>query len=81
MLLMGRMTIDSNAFSLASKFGLKFTTYNETFSKFNTGIKIGIICLITVIFGLFSVKNVNVPMFLTMRRCCIFAVLIMNYLI
>ena len=78
---MGFKTANRNAFNGAKKFGLTFTTYKDTFTKMGTGIKVGSICLITVIFGLYAVKNVNVPMFLTMRRCCIFSTLIVNYLI
>ena len=81
MALMGYKTSNDNAFAGAKKFGLTFTTYKDTFSKMGTGVKIGSVCFVTVIFGLYAVKNVNVPMFLTMRRCCIFSTLIVNYFI
>ena len=45
------------------------------------GLKIGSMCVITVLFGLYAVKNVNVPMFTCFRRCAILPILIMNYLI
>ena len=81
MVLMGYRTSNRNAFSGAKKFGLTFTTYKDTFGKLKTGFKVGSVCLTTVIFGLYAVKNVNIPMFLTMRRCGIFSTLVVNYFI
>ena len=38
-----------------------------------------LINVITIGFGLYSVKYVNIPLFLAMRRCCILATTAMNY--
>ena len=37
--------------------------------------------LVTVLFGIFSVKEVNIPLFLTFRRCAILSTVALNYLI
>ena len=37
--------------------------------------------MITVMFGLFSVKNVNIPMFLTFRRTGILCTVLIEYII
>ena len=73
--------INNNALDWTKRFGLKFTTFGETFNNFAIGVKVGAMCLVTVIFGLYSVKNVNIPMFGTMRRCCILTTVIVNYII
>lgn len=36
--------------------------------------------LITVLFGLYSVKNVNIPLFLTFRRCAIIFTIMVQYI-
>ena len=42
---------------------------------------LSVLNIITVFFGLYSVKYVNIPIFLTMRRCCILATTIINYFV
>lgn len=77
--MMGYKTyISPKAFNWAEKYGIKITTYQETFTvkKIKIGLYIGAITVINVIFGLYSVKLVNIPLFLTFRRCAIFATII-----
>ena len=67
--------VNTKAFEWAEKFGLRITTLSETYSKMGTGFFLGSLNMFTVLFGLYSVKNVNVPLFLCFRRCAIFATL------
>lgn len=81
--LMGYKTLISpKAFSWAEKYGIKITTYPETFTgqKIKVGLTIGAITIINVLFGLYSVKLVNIPLFLTFRRCAILATIIVQFL-
>ena len=72
MLLMTYKTyVDPKAFKLAEKIGLRVTTLGETYGKIRTGLFIGALNIVTVLFGLYAVKNVNVPIFLCFRRCAI----------
>lgn len=73
--------IDPKAFTLFEKFGIRVTTLSETKSHLNIGLRIGAMNIVSVLFGLYSMKHVNIPLFLTFRRCCILATLIINYAI
>ena len=82
MLLMVYKTyVDSKAFSSAEKIGLRITTLGETFGKIGTGLFIGGLNIFTVLFGLYAVKNVNVPIFLCFRRCAIIMTIIVDYIL
>jgi len=84
MSLMGYKTfLNPKAFSGAEKYGIRITTYTETFSaaKAKVGFGIGAISIVSVLFGLFAVKLVNIPLFLTFRRCAIIATIIVQYII
>jgi len=59
--------------------GMRIPPLNECFSKINIGCKMGLANLTAVFFGLYSVKLVNIPMFLTFRRCSMLTTVIMNY--
>ena len=73
--------VDPKAFQSLEKLGLRITTLGETFGKCRNGFIIGSLNIVTVLFGLFSVKHVNIPMFLTFRRCQILAVVITTFFI
>ena len=45
------------------------------------GLFVGLVQIFQVLFGLFSVKLVNIPMFLTFRRCGVLATLIVDYFV
>lgn len=72
--------VDPKAFKSAEKIGLRVTTLGETYGKISTGIFIGALNIITVLFGLYAVKNVNVPIFLCFRRCAIIFTIIVTYI-
>lgn len=50
------------AFKNLESVGMKISTFKEISAKFNIGLQMGIGNFITVLFGLFAVKNVNIPM-------------------
>jgi hypothetical protein len=82
LVLMGYKTLNKKAFQGAEKYGIRITTYGETFTaaKAKVGFTVGAITIVNVIFGLYSVKLVNIPLFLTFRRCAILATLIIQYI-
>ena len=56
---------------------MKIETWGKTLAKAPLGLFIGSINAVSVLFGLYSVKSVNIPIFLTFRRACLlFTVLI-----
>eukprot|EP00347_Sterkiella_histriomuscorum_P018313 403345983 len=69
------------AFMIFEKFGMRIPPFNETITKYNMGLRMGFANLISVNFGLLGSKIVNIPMFLTLRRCSILTVVLMNYFI
>jgi hypothetical protein len=73
--------INKSAFTAAEKIGLRITTLDETFGKISTGLFIGGLNIFTVLFGLYSVKNVNVPIFLCFRRCAILCTIIIEFIV
>jgi hypothetical protein len=73
--------VDSEAFESLKSVGIKISTLPECFSKFRNGFIIGGLNIVTVLFGLYSVKYVNIPLFLTFRRCAILATIIVTYVI
>jgi len=82
MLLMTYKTyINNKAFSGAESIGLRITTLGETFGKIGSGIFIGGLNIFTVFFGLYAVKNVNIPIFLCFRRCAIICTIIVEFVI
>jgi len=58
------------------------TSLKETLSpqKAKLGLSIGAMAIVQVCFGLYSVKLVSIPLFLTFRRCSILSTIIVQYL-
>ena len=69
------------AFMFFERVGMRIPAFSECRTKFSIGSKMGLANLTAVIFGLYSVKLVNIPMFLTFRRCSLLTTVIMNYLV
>lgn len=59
--------INPNAFQGLANVGMRISTFPEVARKMNIGLKMGMTNLITVLFGLYSVKTVNIPMYLRIR--------------
>jgi hypothetical protein len=54
--------LNPNAFSGLASVGMRISTFSEVLSKMNIGLKMGMTNLVTVVFGIFSVHRVNIPL-------------------
>lgn len=54
--------MNPNAFKIFETFGMKISNLSDTFGNLSLGLRMGGFNLITVFFGLFSVKFVNIPL-------------------
>ena len=59
--------------------GLKVSTLPELYEKMSNGLKLASVRNIEVWFGLYSVRFVNIPLFLTFRRCSVVTTIITAY--
>lgn len=50
------------------------------FGKAKVGLMISSMKIIDVLFGLYSLKAVNIPLFLTLRRCAMISTIIVDFL-
>ena len=71
--------VNPNGFQTLEGLGFRITTLGETFGKLRLGLAIGAMYNVTIMFGLFAVKLVNIPMFLTFRRCAIICTVLVQY--
>jgi hypothetical protein len=55
-------TMNPDAFSTLKKYGMEISSLESTFRNMPNGLKMGAFNLISVLFGLFSVKLVNIPL-------------------
>lgn len=76
-----KSNIDSNAFENLKTIGIRITKLDETASKLRNGLVIGSLNIVTVLFGLFSVKHVSIPLFLVFRRCAVVATIIVTFFV
>jgi hypothetical protein len=53
---------NAKAFKFLESIGMRISTFNEVKEKTNIGLKMGLSNLVTVLFGLFSVKLVSIPL-------------------
>lgn len=54
--------VNPNAFQFLSDIGMRVPKFSEAMGKLNIGLRMGLTNLITVLFGLYSVKLVNIPL-------------------
>lgn len=62
-------------------FGMRVSPISESISKWQLGIRLGLLNLVTVAFGIYSVKYVSIPLFLTFRRCSLLTTFFVNFII
>jgi hypothetical protein len=81
---------NENAFKFLEAVGMRVSKCTEVNEKYSIGVRMGLTNLVTVLFGLFSVKLVNIPLyliiyykfrFLTFRRCSILTTVLMGWII
>ena len=61
--------------------GMNIPTLREVVGKMKLGLSLGAMSLTSVLFGLYGVKLVNIPLFLTFRRCAILATILVTYIV
>ena len=59
--------------------GMRICPLTESVSKWRLGFKLGMFNLITVAFGIYSMKYVSIPLFLTFRRCSILTTFMVSF--
>lgn len=60
---------------------MRVSPLSESLGKWSLGFKLGFLNLVTVAFGIYSVKYVSIPLFLTFRRCSLLTTFFVNYVI
>jgi len=73
--------ISPNGFKKLEDLGFRITTFNETFQKLSMGFRVGAMYNTTILFGIYAVKLIPIPMFLTFRRCAIISTVIVQYVL
>ena len=70
--------VNKKAFESAKNYGIEIPSLFEALQpvKLKLGMKIAAMTLTGVLFGLYSVKLVSIPLFLTFRRCAIIATIV-----
>jgi len=71
--------VNHRAFDFLEPYGIKISSLGEVVSKAKAGLIISSIKIIEVLFGLYSLKAVNIPLFLTFRRCSILTTVLVMY--
>lgn len=61
-------------------YGIKLSSLSEVAGKAKAGLVISSMRIVEVLFGLYSLKAVNIPLFLTIRRCSMITTIIVDYL-
>ena len=72
--------VNYRAFDWLEKYGIRLSSLGEVFGKAKAGLTISSMKIIEVLFGLYSLKAVNIPLFLTIRRCSMITTIIIDYL-
>lgn len=72
--------VNAHAFDFLEAYGIKLSSWSEVIGKARAGLMISSIKIIDVLFGLYSLKAVNIPLFLTIRRCAMITTIIVDYL-
>lgn len=60
-------------------YGIKLSSLGEVAGKAKAGLMISTVKIIDVLFGLYSLKAVNIPLFLTFRRCAMVTTILVDY--
>lgn len=60
---------------------MRISSLKDASSKYGIGFRIGMLNLVTVVFGLYSVKFISIPIFLTFRRCSLITTFAVSFLI
>jgi len=80
MLMSIKTFVSDGAFDFMIGYGIRLSNWFEVAKKAYAGLMISTIRIIDILFGLFSVKAVNIPLFLTVRRCSMITTILVDYL-
>ena len=69
-------TASPQQFLSFDQIGMKIPTLNEFYYKTRLTFPAAIMNFVTIMFGSYSILNINIPMFLAFRRCAIFSTVI-----
>lgn len=72
--------VSDKAFDFMHAYGIKLSSLGEVLGKAKAGLAISSMKVVEVFFGLYSLKAINIPLFLTIRRCSMITTLIVDYL-
>lgn len=72
--------INYKSFDFLEGYGIKLSSLTEVAMKAKAGLVISAMRVIEVLFGLYSLKAVNIPLFLTIRRCSMITTIVVDYL-
>lgn len=72
--------VSYRAFDFLEGYGIKLSSLSEAAGKAKAGLIISTMRVIEVLFGLYSLKAVNIPLFLTIRRCSMITTIIVEFL-
>ena len=73
--------VSATAFDFMKAYGIKLSSLGEVAGKAKAGLMISAVKIIDVLFGLYSLKAVNIPLFLTFRRCAMVTTIIVDYFV
>lgn len=79
-MLMSIKQVSYKIFDFLEVYGIKLSSLSEVIGKAKAGIIISSMRIVEVLFGLYSVKAVNIPLFLTIRRCGMITTMAVDYL-
>ena len=71
--------VSDKAFDFLHAYGIKLSSWSQVFGKAQAGLLISSMKIVEVLFGLYSLKAVNIPLFLTIRRCAMITTIIVDY--
>lgn len=72
--------VSYNAFDFLNAYGIKLSSWGEVAGKATAGLIISSMKIIDVLFGLYALKAINIPLFTTIRRCAMITTIIVDYL-
>ena len=72
--------VSYRSFDFLEEYGIRLSSLGEVIGKAKAGMAISSMKVVEVFFGLYSLKAINIPLFLTARRCSIMTTILVDYL-
>eukprot|EP00347_Sterkiella_histriomuscorum_P008457 403345027 len=74
-------TLRPSSFQFLTDIGFPISNFSEMYTKLKYGLQCAAANLVVSIFGLYSVKHVSIPIYLTFRRCAALTTIVAGYLL